>query len=199
MPFRMGTSIQSVLLEGVVYVGGGYTGTGNGNIIMKYDTGSGKWATMTSQARDFAMTAIDRQLVIVGGLNEHYQLSNLLYAWRIDSKKWTRPYPDMPRARSHTSVVTSKEWLVVVGGLHSNDVDILNTNTKQWHTGSPAPIRVCLMKSARVGDMWYLIGGQDEEGITKMYSVSLPDLISQVIIINSWSHVTLISQAIINP
>ncbi len=44
MPFGMSESIQSVVINGMVYVGGGSTNINN--TVMTYDTHSGRWGTL---------------------------------------------------------------------------------------------------------------------------------------------------------
>ena len=105
MPFGMAG--QSVVVQGRVYVGGGWVGFGSDdhNIVMEYDISSGKWAKLTPyRACYFAMTVINNQLVLVGG-EEHGGCSKVLGVWRAESKEWTHPYPDMPTARPSCSAV----------------------------------------------------------------------------------------------
>ena len=100
MPFEMCSYIQSVLVQGTVYVGGGFAYGDNMYIVMAYEVTSGKW-TKLSPYRDryFAMTVINNQLVLVGGVGRDDVRSKVLGVWRADSKKWTHPYPDMLTAR----------------------------------------------------------------------------------------------------
>ena len=68
--FQMSDYMQSVIVQGTVYVGGGYVGRDSRNnyIVMVYDTTSGKWATLPPyRACEFAMTVINNQLLLVGG------------------------------------------------------------------------------------------------------------------------------------
>jgi len=60
----------------------------------------------------------------------------LLGVWKVAGKKWTHPYPEMPRGRAACPAVVYKEWLVVTGGWGDNgsalsSVDVLNTKNKQ--------------------------------------------------------------------
>ena len=190
MPFRMGGYIQSVMVQGIVYVGGGSTGllSNNDYMVMEYDMHSGKWGMLPPyRLCNFAMTVINNQLVLVGGEDKQNRRSRKLGIWRTDNKKWTHPYPDMPTARSRASAVTYDKWLIVTGGWSGDDtplstVEVMNINTKQWYTGTPVPTAFTGMKTALVGDLWYLMGGcDDNDRVTdKVYSVSLPVLISQV-------------------
>ena len=188
MPFRMSTSIQSVQVQGTLYVGGGYAGAGDSAYtVMAYDIGAGKWATLPPYSTCyFAMTVIDNHLVLVGGRGRHYSESNILGVWRASSKEWTYPYPDMATPRRSCSAVTYKLWLAVMGGMGDggrlSSVEVMNTDTKQWYDGPPTPIAWTEMKTAIVGDMCYFMGGYVEgTGYTdKVYNVSLPALVSQL-------------------
>ena len=139
--------------------------------------------TTIYRTRGFAMTVTNNHLVLVGGI-EHFKTVGV---WRPDSKKWTHPYPDMPTPRSHCSAVAYKEWLVVAGGFARDDylssVEVLNTGTKQWSAGLPTPKPWAHMQLAIVGDVCYFMGGFTKGSLrttTKVYSVSLPALTSQL-------------------
>ena len=173
-----------------MYVGGGWATRDNDDyIVMEYDTRSGKWGRLPPYYRlcKFTMTVINNQLVLVGGVDKQERRSKLLGVWSTDSKEWTRPYPDMPTARSNASAVTYDKWLIVAGGRSGDGtrlstVEVMNVDTKQWYTRTPTPTAFTQMKTAIVGDLWYLMGGYDDnDRVTdKVYSVSLPVLISQV-------------------
>ena len=186
MPFAMSGPIQSVLVQGTLYVGGGYTDDDNSEyIVMAYNISAGKWATLPPYSlRWFAMTAINNRIMLVGGKWCDY--STLLGVWSDDSKKWTHPYPDMTTPRRLCSAVVYKQYLVVAGGMGPtgllSSVEIMNTDTKRWYAGSQTPITWSNMKTAILGDTCYFTGGWiGSSGYTnKMYSVSLPALVSQL-------------------
>ena len=188
MPFEMGGYLQSVVVQRTVYIGGGVSSSVNklNYIVMEYDMDLEKWDKLAKyKTRLFAMTAINNQLVLVGGVQSDRSYSKLLGIWRADSKKWIHPYPDMPTACTSPSVVTYKEWLVVVGGVsgifYQSSVHVMNTTSKQWHTVStaPAPIAMSHMWTAVVGDLCYFMGGWDNgSGTDMVYSVSLPALVN---------------------
>ena len=186
MPFGMTDYIQSVVVQGRVYVGGGFA-VKKHEIVMEYNTSSAKWAELPQyQARFFGMTAINNQLVLVGGWDTD-RYSKVLGLWGADSREWTHPYPEMPTARSSCSAVVYKEWLIVAGGWSSgrmvSSVEVMNTDTKQWHAGQPTPTPWGGMKTALVDDMCYFMGGYTSTssycGTDSVYCVSLPALISQ--------------------
>ena len=187
MPFGMSGSVQSVVVEGTVYVGGGDSGFGSDNdyIVMTYDISTGKWATLPPyRAWGFAMTAINNQLVLVGGY-EHEINSKVLGMWDADIKQWTHPFPVMHTACSRCSAVVYKEWLVVAGGwtegARVSSVEVMNTNRKQWYAGPPTPKPWTSMRTAVVGDTCYFMGGViSGDSTDKVYTVSLSALTSRL-------------------
>ena len=113
MPLGMGGSVQSVVVQGKVYGGGGLTNSGSNDdnhIVMVYDISSGKWAELPQyKTRCFAMTVINNQLVLVDGQGQEHDNSSskVLGVWRVEIKEWTHPYPDMSTVRSSCSAVVN--------------------------------------------------------------------------------------------
>ena len=195
MPFVMSHYIQSVQVQGTLYVGGGYHADSDDNndhnyIIMVYDISAGKWATLPPYStRNFAMTAINDHLVLVGGRRCDGVSSKALGMWSEDCKKWTHmhPYPDMTTPRCLCSAVVYKQYLAVAGGVRASgvklsSVEVMNTDTKQWYAGPPTPIAWSSMKTAIVGDTCYFVGGWIDPycPTNYAYSISLPALVSQL-------------------
>ena len=199
MPFGM-RHAQSVVVQKRVYVGGGNAGMlmrdRNDYTVMEYDIASIGWNKLPYTACGFAMTAVNNQLVLVGGWEHPLgPYSKVLGVWRAESKEWTHPYPDMSTARSHCSAVVYNEWLAVAGGFgHAGgvpggkmakllSVEVMNTGTKQWYAAPPTPTPWGGMKTAIVGDTWYFMGDYTDasrKSINEVYSVSLPALVPQL-------------------
>ena len=193
MPFEMNGYVQSVVVEGTVYVWGGLAGSNRDNnyIVTTYDISTGKWATLPQyRARNFAMTSINNQLVLVGG-REHDNRIKVLGMWDADKKQWTHPYSEMYTARSTCSAVVYNEWLVVAGGVTTegavlSSVEVMNIESKQWHAGPQICVPWYAMKTAIVSDECFFMSGYTEEKAllatvtTNVYSVSLPYLISKL-------------------
>ena len=184
MPFSMSNYIQSVEVDGTMYVGGGYaTKDKDGYIVMAYDMQSCKWRTLPPySARNFSMTAIHNKLILVGGCHDDTVVDQI-GVWKTDSKQWTHPFPPMPTPRSSPSATSYKHWLVVAGGSRKGSlstVEVLDIDNKQWSTALSTPITWLDMKSSIIGDTWYLMGGGHGIFIntTDAYSVSLEALVS---------------------
>ena len=202
MPFAMDGYIQSVIVLGTIYVGGGYAGRGSDNnyIVMTYDTCSPcEWHQLPPyRAKGFSMAVVNNQLLLAGGRERNNTITkrisnsfrrdhrdiavtNLLGVWETDGKKWTHPYPPMPTARSGSSVVAYKQWLLVAGGVSCrvkvSTVDVLDVDSLQWWSAPSMPTPLSDMRSTILGDMWYIMVG-DVYNIDKVYSVSVPALLS---------------------
>ena len=185
MPLSMSLNMQSVKVKDTVYVGGGMACCSEeSNKVMALDLVSNKWDTLRSYcATDFGMACINNKLVLIGGSSRHEGRIPHLGVWKARTKRWTRPYPPMLIPRSECSAITYKQWLIVAGGVEDNSsaaVEMFDTENEQWHSDLPSPVAFCCMKSAIVGDTWYLLGGylNSIEETTRVYSASLEALVS---------------------
>ena len=67
-----------------------------------------------------------------------------------------------------------------VTGFKVSTTEVLDISSNQWNSAPPTPNPWSGMRSAIIGDMCYFMGGFDSAGATeKVYSVSLPALVSQ--------------------
>ena len=183
MPISMSSNIQSVEVDGTVYVGGGHADKHKDSYkVMAYSMQSCKWHTLPPySARYFAMTSINNKLILVGGYDDVSVVAHL-GVWKTDSNQWIRPFPAMPTPRTFPSATSYKHWLVVAGGYRKDTlstVEVLDINNKQWSTAPSTPIPWNCVKCTIIGDTWYLMGGtQHGINITDIYSVSLEALVS---------------------
>ena len=187
MPFAMSDYIQSVIIQEMMYVGGGDASLFNNRyIVMTYNIISQEWSQLPQYtARHFAMTVIHNKLTLVGGCGHYYKDTNVLGVWDADGRKWTRPYTPMPTPRHNSSAVVYRQWLIVAGGMSGewsklSSVEVLDISSNQWYRAPSTPVPWRTMKSAVVGDTWYLMGGFGDGKTDKVYSVSLSVLISRI-------------------
>ncbi len=201
-----GTSgIHAVVLNGKVYIGGGYAGSDKDKFIIQvYTPESDGWRGLPEcPVRRFAIAVLNQQLVLVGGVSGYSIQSTILVlvggfsrgygestvlVWDSTSQRWTTPYPNMPTARYSPAAIGYQQFLVVasgsVGRSSLKTVEILNSSTKQWSTASSLPIGCFGLTPALVGDTLYLLGGWSEQSDSsrssnkQMFSISLPALIS---------------------
>ena len=192
MPFPMHLIIQAVLVEGKVFIGGGFTDPENEQVVMAYDIRSGRWATLPLYGLCwFSLTAVKNQLVLVGGASRKFHgASKALGVWSSDSNTWTSPYPDMFATRHSCSTAVYKHWLIVAGGrgvgwMVQSSIEVLNTDTKQWFAAPPTPVAWDDMVTAVLGEVCYFMGGITayqgrNTSLNNVYSLSLPTLVSNL-------------------
>ena len=184
--FAMTDYIQSVIIQEMMYVGRGYASSINNRyIVMTYYIISQEWSQLPQYtARYFAMTVIHNKLTLVGGCGRNDGDINELGVWDANERKWTRPYTPMPTPQCESSVVVYRQWLIVAGGwsdkTRTSSVEVLNVSSNQWYRAPSTPVPWSRMKSAFVGDTWYLMGGYENRRTDQVYSVSLSVLISHI-------------------
>ena len=90
----------------------------------------------------------------------------------------------MPITRYDSSAVEYRQWLIVAGGWsgrnRTSSVEVLDISSNQRYRAPSTPVPWSSMRSAVVGDTWYLIGGVDSWKTDKVYSVSLSILLSHI-------------------
>ena len=173
-----------VMVEEKLYIGGGDTYSYDAqHTVWQYE--SDQWVELEHyQCWWFAMAAMKKKLTLVGGLDTStLRVTNEIAVWERKgvSHQWTHPYPPMPTPRESPAVATHNQWLVVAGGSAGYPyrnvlaaVDLLNTDTRQWLSTTPLPVKCGHVTTAIVQDELYLVGGS----LTTTLVVSLPDLVS---------------------
>ena len=180
LPWGM-DSPHCVMVEEKLYIRGV---TYSDHTVWQYE--SDQWVRLEHyQWRYFAMAAVKKKLTLVGGWDPSpWRVTNEIAVWERKgvSHQWTHPYPPMRTPRHSPAVATHNQWLVVAGGrdgdgVYPNElaaVDLLNTDTRQWLSTTPLPVKCSHVTTAIVQDELYLVGGT----LTTTLVVSLPDLVS---------------------
>ena len=187
MPFAMSGNIQSVIIQEMMYVGGGDAlPINNMHIVMTYNIILQEWSQLPQYtAHYFAMTVIHNKLTLVGGRDHNSRDTNVLGVWDADRRKWTHPNTPMPTPRCESSAAVYRQWLIVAGGqsfmTDLSSVEVLDISSNQWYRAPSTPVPWSCMRSAVVGDTWYLMGGSHAgRRAAQVYSLSLSVLISHI-------------------
>ena len=164
-----------VILNGMVYVGGGNTISEYD--VLQYNPRSGEWSKLPiSPVNGFAMTSLNNQLVLVGN---HGGGKDRITVWDSTSGGWGHPYPAMPTGRSCSAAVGYQNCLIVACGFRDMDtVEVLDSSSGRWYSAQPVPMGGDKMSSAVIGDHWYLSSSRWIDGQPHIFSVHLPTLIS---------------------
>ena len=131
----------------------------------------------------FSLIVIDDVLTTVGGYGADCTFTNKLFSL-IGGRRWTEKLPPMPTTRCFVSALCTGKALIVAGGVGDNNlklktVEILNTETRQWHTAPDLPEQLARSSLTLCGDLVYLLGGlnKDDAGTNSVHSCSLSSLL----------------------
>ena len=191
MPIAMGTTVQSVVINNTVYVGGGdvhnHLDLGKCT-VMKLDLQRDEWTKLpVYTAEFFAMTSLTNQLLLAGGADLNGKPTNQIATFDHDTNKWTHPHPPMTIARYASTAVCYNNHIIVAGGSDDqgriSSVEVLDTTSRRWYIAEPLPNPQSELKSTLVGDTLYLMGGRrDCTGPTKVvHKVDLNELITKAV------------------
>ena len=184
MPIKMGDTVQNVVIGDTMYIGGGDADSDRDSCtVMKLDLQREQWTTLPQyNAKWFAMTSLDDQLIVVGGLDpvtgkRTNQISML-------QRKWTQPHPPMNIACHSSTAVSFNNHIIVAGGYDdqgcTSSVEVLDVTSRRWYIAEPLPNPRTYMKSTLIGSTLYLIGGWDQNDKTKVVNnVDLNELIDK--------------------
>ena len=175
LPEPMGNA-QAVLLESILYVGGGLT-SGNSAIIYTCELTVETWSTLPTPVQLFALTTYQSQLVLAGGkLASSDHTTNELWELGKDRQTWNQPFPPMQTARRAAFAVSSDNHLVVAGGCggDNKNVQIVEVyDGLQWVQTDPLPMKCRYIKSSCCNNTCYLIGGEGQARSVSYSSLQL--------------------------
>ena len=156
--------------------------------IYAYHISSSNWSPVSDCPTNdgFTLTIIDSLLTAVGGFGDDNKDTNKLFSLTGEGSggKWTEKFPPMPTKRFCVSALCTRTALVVAGGSFGgnqklNRVEVLNVETRQWHTAPDLPESLSESSLTLCGDLVYLLGGVDKQNAdtSSVYSCSLGTLL----------------------
>ena len=148
---------QCVLLNGVLYVGGGLD-----NALYKSSVCSIKWTVCSTPTQYYALTTYQSQLVLVGGV----KIATTNQLWTSSTGlNWKASLPPKPTASYWSSAVNagSPESLIVAGGRNYGYLDIVEVFTNgKWSTVEPLPRKCSNLRSTLHNGEVYFTGGVNQ-------------------------------------
>ena len=173
-----------VILNDMMYVGGGGANVGGGCIVLEYHPGRGEWSELPKPplgAWGFAMASLNAQLVLVGGDDDG--LGKILRVWE-GASGWVQPYPAMPTWRSDSAAVGYQHYLIVACGKNNGGVDtveVLDGSSHRWYSSQCVPVGGEFMSSVLIGDHWYLSSLCWNDKNPHIFTAHLPTLVSSAV------------------
>ena len=156
-------------------------------LVYAYDSKSEQWDALPECPQQrFSLAIVEGILTAVGGeLRDGPTNSLLSLTGEGKDRRWIELFPPMPTKRYATAVASAGKSLIAAGGKTANDsermtvVEVLDTEVIQWFTASSLPHPFSLARATVCGDQLYLLGGNDQNGKTRMVlSCSLPELLA---------------------
>ena len=167
---------------------------------LMYDSDKDQWSSLPALPYAYSnlVTVPDwKQLLAIGGMitnnNGIIEISNKVFLWDEENRKWTTPYPNMPTARYSCSSISHGSTVIVAGGLTSWDpwtmtraVEVLHIKEPGWFTYSywstveQLPLVVYEAIPLIFDDKLYIAQGYDTYGgpsTCNIVTASLPELL----------------------
>ena len=185
------------VLDGKVYVA--ISGSRGGHVApLMYDSIRDQWSTLPALPyAHFSLVHISsKELLAIGGVvdnNGAIEISNKVFRWDEENRKWTTPYFNMPTARYSCSSISHGSTVIVAGGIMCSNpltvtrtVEVLHIKEHSWFTKShwsvvePLPLAVCDAIPLIVNDKLYITVGYDKNGgpsTCNVVTASLPELL----------------------
>ena len=192
-------------LDGKVYAAvldskGGYV------TPLMYESSKDQWSWLPNLpcAHFSLVTVPDRkQLLAIGGagiflrtslsfMMTEYRVTNKVFLWDEDNRKWITPYPYMPTARGYCSSISHGSTVIVAGGVTCWDplimtraVEVLHIKEPGWFTGSywstveQLPHAIYNVIPVILNDTLYIAQGCDTKDLStcNVVTASLPQLL----------------------
>jgi len=159
----------AVLLNELVYVGGGYESDMRGSYrIDAYNPVENLWnSPINSPQNFFAMTVLNDHLVIAGGEDKTWEITDKLFV--MDTGQLKEYSTTLRAPRKLATAIGHKKMLIIVGGEDRKhrklaSTDLLDTSTMQWFTCSDLPQPHYWLQSVILDNTIYLLGGLDKDG-----------------------------------
>ena len=190
-PLSVGhTAHTAVLLQGSVYVGGGFEGKSVNKdkdcyTIDIYNVYADQWSTspITTPYCAFAMTVLDDKLIIAGGRAKSGEITNKILM--LYEGQW-KYYNEMRTARCNMAAIGYKSMLITIGGettVNNAQTDIattelLDTTNGSWYTCDDLPMPHFQIKCMVIKNILYVLGGKHVSPSLQVFTASLDNLSS---------------------
>ena len=165
------------------------------DVPLMYDSNKDQWSSLPPlpYAR-FSLVAVPdrKQLLAIGGLMiaEVIEISNKVFLWNKQNRKWTSPYPKMPTARHCCSAISHGSTVIVAGGITydcpgilTRAVEVLHINyglAPQWTVVEQLPYVLNEAIPLIIDDRLYLAQGYETytgASTCNIVTASLPELL----------------------
>ena len=181
-PYEMSRYSGAVVHNSMVYCG-----YGSNDKVYTYHITKSSWSlTPDAPYKGFALAVVNGLLTTVGGFRDDGKNTNKLFSLTGEGsgRRWTEKFSPMRPTKWYcVSALCTGTALIVAGGYGDNDkairtIEILNSETREWHTAADLPQPLSHSSMALCGDLVYLLGGVNiDNSVNSVYSCSLTSLL----------------------
>ena len=169
-------------LNGLVYVGGGLETGGASYIISCYDPVNNSWSSpINTPYCVFAMTTLNNKLLIAGGRDKSYKITNQILTMDAGQLK---NYTKMITARSRATAIGYQGMLIITGGMDDkyrrlSSTELFDCSNGRWYVSNDLPEPHSWLKSVIVDNILYLLGGSNKDDVSPAVFTAPLDTLSK--------------------
>ena len=155
---------QSVVINDVIYVGGGIVNKGDVPcLIFKYNPKYDLWTTLPCcPVTNFGLTIVDSKPVLIGGRDIHFggRPTSHCFVFEAKTDEWKKSIPAMSIARHSVTCGTNESHVIACGGIRDvneiEDVEIFQIAASQWYTATKMPFSGAMMSNQIINNTLYI-------------------------------------------
>ena len=171
-----------------------------------YNLANKKWSELSGYSyQEGSLAVVNGQLTAIGGFQIEFdresghetlictnKLLTLRESW-LRKLRWSDVFPPMPTKRCGTTAVTSKEHVIVAGGVTRpyndklNTVEVMDTKTLVWSTVASLPHPYSYASATICGDHLYMLGDKGKR--KSVLTCSLTELLQSSSSSSVWHRV----------
>ena len=175
--------------NGTIYCTGSCSDKGGDNDVYSFNTRSNQWKQLPRPGHRLGVIHIvDDKLTIFGGRdpvtnNRH----NKVTTYNSKTNSWYSCYPNMPYNRAKPGMITSRDHVIAMGGISTDDttldnIEVMNYHQLQWkEICVHLPASMCAIKPTITGD-YITIVGYSTATVRSMecYQIPVQDIMSSL-------------------
>ena len=140
-----------------MYVGGGSTGSGRGEmsdyVVFRYDLAKNEWSHLPpSTVTCYALVQFKGELLLLGGKELGGTVSGKVYRFKMDSKEWEEFFYSQDGSLCGSNPDGPCCWWRDDYTSAMSVVEVYSTFTSQWHKAESLPFTCTIASSVTIGN-----------------------------------------------
>ena len=182
LPFAM-THAQSVVIDDMIFVGGGLTNRDDGvnNVLFKYSPKSDTWIILSGcPVIYYGLGTINGRPVVVGGkdISIGGKVTGNCYIFEAETEEWKKSVPVMKIPRYDLTVASYGDYLVACGGKDYNNrftqhVEVYSIKRSRWYIATDLPRITGSYLSNTIIDGYLYVGTGQHVAYTSLVNIKL--------------------------